>query len=70
MRSPELGEKLAGSEKLGFALEVLQHLGVLQNFLRQVFYYVNPSAEPSCKTPKATQNSGEGERRGEPRPVL
>ena len=32
---------------------------VLQNLLQQAFYYVKRSAEPSCRTSKAPQNSGQ-----------
>ena len=28
--------------------------------LQQVFYYAKAAAEPSCRTPKVLQNSGEG----------
>ena len=40
----------SSAEPLGFCVRVFQ----------QVFYYANGSAEPSCRTPKALQNSGEG----------
>ena len=55
-----MGEEYAGSKKLGLAPKVLQSLwSSAELFLQQTFYHVRPSAEPSCRTPKVPQNSGE-----------
>ena len=39
-------------------------LGFCRTFLPQAFYYVKPSAQPSCRTPKVLRKSGEDERPG------
>ena len=45
-------EEFAGPGKLGSEK-------FCRTFLQQAFYYVRGSAEPSCRTPKVQQNSGE-----------
>ena len=46
-----MGAEFAGSEKLGLAPKTsAEPLGFWMRVLQQVFYYANPSAEPSCRT--------------------
>ena len=55
-----MGEEFPGAEKLGLAPKVLQNLwGYAEPFFNRLFGYVKRSAEPSCRTPKVPQNSGE-----------
>ena len=65
-----VGEECTGHENSSAGLGSQssgEPLGFCVRFLQQVFCYANPSAEPSCRTPKVPQNSGW---EGEPRPVF
>ena len=55
-----LEKNLQGLGKLGFSLKVLQNVSGFCVRVLQVLCYANPSAEPSCRTPKVPQNSGGG----------
>ena len=55
-----VGRRICRAWKAGLGSQgSAEPLGFCRTALQQAFYYVKRSAEPSCRTPKVLQNSGE-----------